>query len=86
LDLPGIHQVNAQGILLNVYSAGDIVSQSLTNSQSWEPAIIHQLSWAINQYKPNTVSVHSHISTSQRLLQAAVLLSVHVSMQMLLCA
>jgi hypothetical protein len=71
-DIPGAHQVNAQGMQLNVYSSGDIVSTSISRSQSWEPAIIHQLQWAISQYKPNTVSTQRATNPPERARQAPV--------------
>jgi hypothetical protein len=44
-------------MVLNVYNSADIVSGVLSGAQAWEPAITKQVEWAINQYKPNTVSV-----------------------------
>jgi hypothetical protein len=56
LDVPGVAQVTAQGLNLHVYSHGDFISSSLLRSQNWENHVITQLQWAINQYKPDTVS------------------------------
>lgn len=56
LDVPGVAQVTAQGLNLHVYSHGDFISSSLLRSQNWETHVITQLQWAINQYKPDTVS------------------------------
>jgi hypothetical protein len=57
LPVQGVQKVEVQGITLNVYSSHDIVSSVLAGAQGWEPAIVSQVQWAINDYKPNTVSM-----------------------------
>jgi hypothetical protein len=62
--LPGAQSVPLQkGASLWVYSDNDFVSQQIRNSGNWEAPESNQMTWALQQYRPQ-VGVHAAMLTA----------------------